>query len=122
MWVRSLSEMASHINCVGRIAEVAEHIHMSPMRFIKFFGIALGVQFFFLLGGYTLLFGPSGERQFRDSMLLYLYRPFIELIIRTGGYRGESSMIWPPLFGTILGIFIYSGLFAVIVAYLTRKK
>jgi len=95
---------------------------MTPIRFIKFFGIALLVQFFFLLGGYTLLFGPSGEKHFRDSMLFYVYSPFIELIIRMGGYTGESSMIWPPVFGIMLGIFIYSGLFAVIVVYLTRKK
>lgn len=76
---------------------------MSPKRLIKFFAIALALQLFFLLGGYVLLFGPSGDRQFRNSLLLYAYDPLIGLVIRVGGYQGESSMIWPPVFGTLPG-------------------
>ena len=94
---------------------------MSPKRFIKFFGIALLFQLFLLLGGYTLLFGAPGGKEFRNSLLLYAYDPFIQLVIKTGGYGGESSMIWPPVYGTLLGAFIYSGLFALAVSVLTRK-
>ena len=94
---------------------------MNFTRLLKFFCIGLAFQLFFLIGGYTLLFGPSGERNFRNSVLLYAYGPFIELVIKAGQYEGESSMIWPPLYGILLGIIIYSILFALAVSFLTRK-
>jgi hypothetical protein len=95
---------------------------MSLKRFIKFFAVALASQIFFLFGGYMLLFGPSGEERFRNSLLLYVYNPFIEAVIRAGGYAGESSMIWPPVYGTLLGIFIYSVLSALAITFLMRKR
>jgi hypothetical protein len=91
---------------------------MSPKRLIKFFVIALAFQLFFLLGGYALLFGPSGERNFRNSLLLYAYDPFIGMVIKAGGYEGESSMIRPPVFGILLGVLIYSAVFAFAVTFL----
>jgi hypothetical protein len=95
---------------------------MSSMRLFKFFGIALALQLFFLIGGYTLLFGPSGEKQFRNSLLLYAYDPFIQLVITAGRYEGESSMIWPLVCGTLLGVVIYAALVAIVVTFLTRRR
>ena len=94
---------------------------MKPKRLIKFFGIALGIQLFFVLGGYALLFGPTGEKEFRNSVILYVYDPFISVVISAGGYSGESSMIWPPVFGVLMGILTYSTLFAFAATFLTRN-
>ena len=95
---------------------------MSLKRFMKLFGIALALQLFFVFGGYSLLFGPSGAKEFRNSVLLLIYAPFIDWVIRVGAYTGESSMIWPPVYGLLIGTLIYSGLFSLIVTLLTRKR
>lgn len=85
---------------------------MNLRRFIKFFAIAVGFQLFLLFGGYIILFGPSGEGNFRESLWLGVYGPFIEGVIKAGAYQGESSMIWPPVYGTLLGVLVYSTIFS----------
>jgi len=39
-----------------------------------------------------------------------------------GAYSGESAMIWPPVYGVLLGIMSYSAPFALIVALFARKR
>lgn len=63
-----------------------------------------------------------GEQQFRSFVLLSVYSPFIDWIINAGGYAGESSMVWPPVFGVLLGIVTYSAIFALTVTFLTRNR
>ena len=40
----------------------------------------------------------------------------------SGGYQGESSMIWPPVFGILLGVCFYSFLFALAALFLKRER
>jgi hypothetical protein len=91
-------------------------------RFFKFFVAGLLFQLFLVFGGYTLLFGPFGEQKFRSFVLLSVYSPFIDWIMSAGGYSGESSMVWPPVFGVLLGIVTYSALFALTVTFLTKNR
>ena len=63
----------------------------------------VGLQLFFLFGGYVLFVGPAAGKPFRNDVLLALYSPFIHFVIALGGYSGESGMIWPPVFGVLLG-------------------
>lgn len=55
-------------------------------------------------------------------LIQVVYNPFIHLAISAGGYKGESAMIWPPVFGIILGLFVYSTLFALIFVVFLRKS
>ncbi|HSS18626.1 MAG TPA: hypothetical protein VLL54_00875 [Pyrinomonadaceae bacterium] len=58
-------------------------------------------------------------------LVQYVYDPFIRWVIDFGGYEGESSMIWPPVYGVVLGIIIYSvmaGLLAELVSYVRRQR
>jgi len=64
---------------------------------------------------------PAGSEG-RHFLQLYVYYPFIKAVIGAGGYRGESSMIWPPVLGTILGVLTYSIILALIASYLIRKS
>jgi hypothetical protein len=99
---------------------------MGIKHFTKFFLIALAFQLFVIVTFPFLLYPlisrllPEGNvgRHFLD---LYLYYPFIKAVITTGGYEGESSMIWPPVFGTALGILTYSALFGLLVTFVARK-
>jgi hypothetical protein len=100
---------------------------MNLKRLIKFFSIALVFQLFVLLT-FPFLINPlvSGllpaGSEGRHFLLLYVYYPFIKAVISAGGYRGESSMIWPPLFGTLLGVLTYSIIFALLASSLKRNR
>lgn len=85
--------------------------------------IALGFQVALqvIVSPLLSIFSLDGK-MFPDFLDFYVYYPFISAVIKVGGYTGESSMIWPPLLGTVLGILIYSTLFGLIVAYVTRKR
>ena len=39
-----------------------------------------------------------------------------------GSYQGESSMIWPPVFGILLGVRFYSLLLALAALFLKRGR
>ncbi len=83
--------------------------------FFRWFLLGFGLQIFFVWGGYVLLVGPKAGRPFRDQVLLVIYSPFIHFVSALGGYSRESEMIWPPVFGVLLGALIYSILLATIV-------
>jgi len=96
---------------------------MSFKRFIKYFLLALGFQLILLLVVSPLasrLF-PGGEA-LPDFLEFYVYHPFIRAVINWGGYQGESSMIWPPVFGILLGVCFYSFLFALAALFLKRER
>ena len=40
---------------------------------------------------------------------------FISFLIALGGYSGQAGMIWPPVYGVVLGMLTYSIMFATIV-------
>ena len=100
---------------------------MSVKTFIKSFLVSLGVQIILLV-----VVSPLVSRQFANGKIFPLflinvvYDPFIMAVIRFGGYTGEASMIWPPVFGIVVGIFVYSALFATAVTlmsyYLRGRK
>ena len=96
---------------------------MSLKRFIKFFVIAVGFQIALqvIVSPLLSVLFPGGK-MFPEFLDFYVYYPFINGVINAGGYTGESSMIWPPLLGTVLGIFVYSTLFALIIGYMTRES
>ena len=98
-------------------------LDMSYVRFTKFFLLALGFQIALQLIVSPLLSTLFADgKKFPDFLDLFVYAPFINGVIRLGGYEGESSMIWPPVFGIALGILIYSALFGLILAYVKRSK
>jgi hypothetical protein len=90
-------------------------------RFVKYFLLALGLQLALLLVVSPLasILFPSGKA-LPDFLELYAYHPFISAVINWGGYRGESSMIWPPVFGVLLGICFYSFLLGLAALFLKR--
>lgn len=96
---------------------------MRLKAFFKFFLAALGLQLLLLLIVCPLAgaFLPKG-RMLAEFLLLYVYDPFIRMVIESGGYWGESSMIWPPVFGTAIGLFFYAALVGILAALITRKK
>jgi hypothetical protein len=53
-------------------------------------------------------------------LLDYIYSPFVRAAIYVMGYDDESAMIWPPVFGIAVGILVYSAVFAVFFALMTR--
>jgi len=98
-------------------------LEMSSMRFTKFFLLALGFQVALQLIVSPLLSTLLADgKKFPDFLDFIVYSPFISAVIRMGGYEGESSMIWPPVFGIALGILIYSALFGLLTTFVTRKN
>ncbi len=94
---------------------------MGFRRFLKFFSIALAFQIAVQLIVSPLLGTLFSEKRLPDFLDFYVYYPFINAVIKLGGYEGESSMIWPPVFGTALGILFYSVLLGLLLAFVTRK-
>lgn len=43
-----------------------------------------------------------------DFLLMYVYLPWIRLAITLSGATGEATMIWPPVFGLVGGLLVYS--------------
>ena len=95
---------------------------MRLKHFFRWFLLAFGLQIFIVWGGYVLLVGPSAARPFRDHVLLVIYSPFIYFVSGLGGYSGESGMIWPPVFGVLLGVVIYSIILAIIVSSFRARR
>lgn|SRR5574341_94646 len=91
--------------------------------FLKLFLICLAFQVGLLMVVSPLLsrFAPNGKA-IPQFLIDIIYDPFIQLAISAGGYKGESAMIWPAVFGIMLGVFAYSTLFALIVAGFSRKS
>jgi hypothetical protein len=96
---------------------------MSFKRFVKYFLLALGFQLALLLVVSPLVsrLFPGGKA-LPDFLEFYVYQPFISAIISGGGYTGESSMIWPPVFGILLGVCFYSILLGLAALFLNRER
>jgi hypothetical protein len=101
--------------------EKEHEVRMRLKHFFRWFFLALGLQVFFVLGGYVLLVGPTSAKSFRGDVLLAFYNPFIHLVIVLGGYSGEAGMIWPPVYGVVLGILTYSIIFATIAGLISGR-
>ena len=95
---------------------------MRLKHFFRWFLLALGLQIFVVWGGYVLLVGPKAAKPFRDQVLLVIYSPFIHFVSALSAYSGESGMIWPPVFGVLLGAIIYSTFLAIIVGLVLGRK
>ena len=72
-----------------------------PKSFLKSFGVGLGLQVLLLV----LSKSVAGLGNF---LLTYVYSPFINLAIGISGETGETAMIWPPVFGLVAGVLVYS--------------
>jgi hypothetical protein len=94
----------------------------SRRRFIKVFIATLFLQLLLLFAGDALLTGQEEDRPIRDFLLLTAYLPFIAGMVALSGGTGEGSMIWPPFFGVIIGIFVYAGLAGSAFAKLMRRR
>ena len=96
---------------------------MSITRFVKYFLLALGFQLTLLLviSPLASILLPVGKA-LPEFLEFYVYGPFISVVISRGGYRGESSMIWPPVFGILLGVCFYSILLGLAAAFLKRGR
>jgi ABC-type Na+ efflux pump permease subunit len=91
--------------------------------FVKLLVIGVGLQIALLLFVSPLVsYVLSNGKALPQFLIQYAYYPFIHAVIKLGGYSGESAMIWPPLYGVLLGILVYSALFALIVALFARKR
>jgi len=89
--------------------------------FFKWFGLALAVQVLLIslalsMGSVLIL-----DRTVPDRFLT-IYEPFIILILRSGNYRGESTMIVPVMLGVPLGIFVYSLLVGALALLIRRLR
>jgi len=73
-------------------------------------------------GRLRFVVGPAAGKPFRNDVLLALYSPFIHFVIALGGYSGESGMIWPPVFGVLLGVLIYSAILATVVSFFSARR
>ena len=91
-------------------------------HFFRWFLLAAALQIFFVLGGYVLLVGPNTAKTLRNDVLLVVYGPFIHFVSAVGGYSGESGMIWPPVFGVLLGVATYSIILAIIVSSFRARR
>lgn len=69
--------------------------------FLAAFGIGVGAQIVLLASGRFV--AGLGE-----LLINYVYWPWIQLAIALSGAKGEGSMIWPPVFGLVAGVLIYS--------------
>jgi len=54
--------------------------------------------------------------------LLLIYWPFMAVAIWLSGATGESPMIWPPVFGILLGLIIYSLIAGVVLIRYKKEK
>lgn len=82
---------------------------MLAKSLFKVFGLALLTQVILL--GLCIVVPGLG-----DLLMMSVYWPWINLAITWSGAKGESSMIWPPVYGLILGVLIYSLAAAVLFA------
>ena len=74
---------------------------MRMRLFLAAFGIGVGGQIVLLVSGrYVTGLG--------ELLLTYVYWPWIKIAIDLSGAKGEGAMIWPPVFGLIGGVLIYS--------------
>ncbi len=74
---------------------------MRMKLFLKAFGVGVGAQIVLLVSSRFV----TGLGEF---LLTYLYWHWIKIAIGLSGARGEAAMIWPPVFGLIGGVLIYS--------------
>jgi len=71
-------------------------------------------------GRLRFVVGPAAGKPFRNDVLLALYS--LHFVIALGGYSGESGMIWPPVFGVLLGVLIYSAILATVVSFFSARR
>lgn len=95
---------------------------MRLKHFIKHFSIALVFQIALQVIVSPLLSRLSDGNMLPDFLDFYVYHPFISGVIKAGGYEGESTMIWPPVYGTAVGILVYSVVFGLLISYLTARN
>jgi hypothetical protein len=90
--------------------------------FLKYAGIAIGIQILLLVALIIIINSSNTHDSGFGGIVLYIYYPTIMLFMMFGGYKGESSMINPPLFGIPLGILLYGIIVGLIFSYIRRDK
>jgi hypothetical protein len=86
---------------------------LTAKRFIKMSLIAAGFQMALLVVMCPLVSRAFEKgRDLPDFLVQYVYSPFVRAVIYVGGYQAERAMIWPPVLGLLLGIAVYSVMFA----------
>ena len=94
---------------------------MRAKQFLKILVIAASFQVALLV-----IICPLVSRAFEngralpDFLLQYGYSPFIRAVIYVGGYQGERAMIWPPVYGVLLGVVVYSLVLALALSLVIR--
>jgi hypothetical protein len=80
--------------------------------FLRYFGIASGVQVgLCLVAGFIVgVFSPKLDSLL--TVMLYIYAPTIYSISSLGNFTGTSAMVYPILFGIPLGVLLYAFIFA----------
>ena len=88
---------------------------MTIKCFLKYSTIGIGVQIgVLLLSRYINGLG--------DFFVSYVYWPGIWLAIESTGAKGEGSMIWPPVFGLVGGVIVYSLIVGIAICYLKHRQ
>lgn len=79
--------------------------------FLKYFGIAVGIQLVacLLIGVLVSMFSPKLDLLLTG--LFYAYTPTTFVIWKLGNFTGESAIVEPIVLGIPLGIFVYSVIF-----------
>jgi hypothetical protein len=79
--------------------------------FLKYFGIAVGIQLVacLLIGVLVSMFSPRLD--FLLVALFYAYTPTTFVIWKVGNFAGESALVEPIVLGIPIGIFLYSVIF-----------
>ena len=87
--------------------------------FLKYVGIFVGIQLFVCIGLWFSAIAFSSDVLF--GIMLYIYWPVILALAALSGGHGESAMIAVPIFGSALGILIYSIVGGLLMSYLKSK-
>lgn len=79
--------------------------------FLKYFGIAAGIQLAACLLIVVLVIMFSPRLDFLLVALFYAYTPTTFVIWKVGNFAGESALIEPIVLGIPVGILLYSVIF-----------
>ena len=90
--------------------------------FLKYAGLLVGLQVLFCAVALVLINRSPSLEPIWGNLLVYFYLPVIILVVKFGGYRGESAMIDPLMFGIPSGILLYGVIGGILCSYFKRKK
>jgi TRAP-type C4-dicarboxylate transport system permease small subunit len=90
--------------------------------FLKYFGIAVGIQLVACLLVALLVSMFSPKVDFLLTGLFYAYTPTTFVIWKLGNFTGESAIVEPILLGIPLGIVLYSLIFGFVLGRMHSRN